>query len=229
MSPPRVRLVEGRIQRRARWIFMETRRLTVRQRRGCVIWLCRDDGHCGGGRRWLFAADGVEVGKPRRRGEGLGDRSSRPLARPAARRRQSSRRSCARASELREGPHVIGWALGSPPRRCTRCCVAMAAHGCVRPRRARRSSLRTARPGELLHVDIKKLGRILRARPPRHRRPHEASRGQAGWQYLFVAIDDASRLGFAAVYPDETADSALAFLDDSSASTPATGSASSGS
>ena len=34
----------------------------------------------------------------------------------------------------------------------------------------------------------------------------------AGWQYVFVAIDDASRLGFARIYPDETADSALAFL-----------------
>ena len=37
---------------------------------------------------------------------------------------------------------------------------------------------------------------------------------RAGWQYLYVAIDDHSRLGFAAVYPDETADSALAFLDE---------------
>jgi TorA maturation chaperone TorD len=40
------------------------------------------------------------------------------------------------------------------------------------------------------------------------------AKGKAGWQYLFVAIDDASRLGFASLYPDETADSALAFLDE---------------
>jgi transposase InsO family protein len=37
------------------------------------------------------------------------------------------------------------------------------------------------------------------------------SRG-AGWQYVFAAIDDATRLGFARIYPDESADSALAFL-----------------
>jgi len=40
------------------------------------------------------------------------------------------------------------------------------------------------------------------------------AQGKAGWQHLFVAIDDHSRLGFARVYPDETADSALAFLDE---------------
>jgi hypothetical protein len=67
------------------------------------------------------------------------------------------------------------------------------------------------RPGELLHVDVKKLGRIIK---PSHRVTgdrRDRNRG-AGWQYVFVAIDDASRLGFARIYPDETADSALAFL-----------------
>ena len=67
------------------------------------------------------------------------------------------------------------------------------------------------RPGELVHVDVKKLGRIVK---PSHRvtgdRRHR-SRG-AGWQHVFVAIDDATRLGFARLFPDESADSALAFL-----------------
>ena len=61
-----------------------------------------------------------------------------------------------------------------------------------------------ARPGELVHVDIKKLGRIMR---PGHRVTGDRSqraKGKAGWQYLYVAIDDHSRLGFAAVHPDET-------------------------
>jgi transposase InsO family protein len=68
-------------------------------------------------------------------------------------------------------------------------------------------------PGELVHVDIKKLGRVVL---PGHRVTGDRSRrarGRAGWQHLFVAIDDHSRLGFASVYPDETSDSALAFLD----------------
>src|SRR5579884_1146960 len=40
------------------------------------------------------------------------------------------------------------------------------------------------------------------------------AQGRAGWQYLFVAIDDATRLAFARLYPDEIAASALAFLTD---------------
>ena len=68
------------------------------------------------------------------------------------------------------------------------------------------------RPGELLHVDVKKLGRIL---APGHRVTGDRSKraqGRAGWQYLFVAIDDATRLACAGIYPDETAASAIAFL-----------------
>ena len=70
------------------------------------------------------------------------------------------------------------------------------------------------RPGELVHVDIKKLGRIIR---PGHRVTGDRrgqAKGKAGWQYLYVAIDDHSRLGFARVFSDESADSALAFLGE---------------
>jgi transposase InsO family protein len=69
------------------------------------------------------------------------------------------------------------------------------------------------RPGELVHVEAKRLGRII---APGHRVTGDRSRraaGKAGWQYLFVAIDDARRLGFTALYPEESTDSALAFLD----------------
>ena len=68
-------------------------------------------------------------------------------------------------------------------------------------------------PGELVHVDIKKLGRIV---TPGHRITGDRrgrAKGKAGWQYLYVAIDDHSRIGFASVYPDETAESAISFLD----------------
>jgi transposase InsO family protein len=116
-------------------------------------------------------------------------------------------------AELREGPHVIGWALGI---------AASTVHAVLRRHgrsrlvvRAREQVVRYERaaPGELVHVDVKKLGRIVK---PGHRVTGDRSRraaGRAGWQYLFVAIDDYSRLGFASVYPDETADSALDFLD----------------
>jgi hypothetical protein len=89
-------------------------------------------------------------------------------------------------------------------------------NGCsrLRPRQPRGEIVRyqRERPGELLHVDIKKLGRIIR---PGHRVTGDRSsraKGLAGWQYLFVAIDDATRLAFAQLYPDETAASAIAFL-----------------
>jgi len=83
-------------------------------------------------------------------------------------------------------------------------------------RQAREQVVRYERssPGELVHVDCKKLGRILR---PGHRVTGDRrgrAKGKAGWQHLFVAIDDYSRLGFASVYPDETAASATAFLEE---------------
>ena len=69
-------------------------------------------------------------------------------------------------------------------------------------------------PGELLHFDIKKLARIER---PGHRitgdRQRDHSRG-AGWEYLHIAIDDHSRLAFAALHPDESTASALCFLHE---------------
>jgi transposase InsO family protein len=67
------------------------------------------------------------------------------------------------------------------------------------------------RPGELVHVDVKKLGRIGR---PGHRvngdrRTH--SRG-VGWEYVHVAIDDATRLVYVEVLEDEKAVTAVGFL-----------------
>jgi len=68
-----------------------------------------------------------------------------------------------------------------------------------------------ARPGELLHVDIKKLGRIagLGHRITGDRR-HRA-RG-IGWEYVHVAIDDCSRLSYAEVLRDERGETVAAFL-----------------
>ena len=72
-----------------------------------------------------------------------------------------------------------------------------------------------ARPGELLHIDAKRLGRI---RPGiiGHRitgdRTVRGIRGRTGWECLHVAIDDASRVAYAELFPDETAASAVQFL-----------------
>jgi transposase InsO family protein len=68
-----------------------------------------------------------------------------------------------------------------------------------------------ARPGDLLHLDIKKLGRIAR---PSHRVTGDRrdSVRRIGWEYVHVAIDDHSRIAFSAIFPDEKQNSAVAFL-----------------
>jgi transposase InsO family protein len=117
-------------------------------------------------------------------------------------------------AELQEGPHVIGWALGLA---ASTVHAVLRRHGrsrlVVRAPREEIVRYERAAPGELVHVDIKKLSRIVR---PGHRVTDDRSRRAqgAGWLYLYVAIDDHSRLGFAAVHSDETADSALRFLDE---------------
>jgi transposase InsO family protein len=67
------------------------------------------------------------------------------------------------------------------------------------------------RPGDLVHFDIKRLARIRR---PGHRVTgdrRKESRG-IGWEYLHVAIDDHSRIGFAAILPDQSHQSAMRFF-----------------
>ena len=87
----------------------------------------------------------------------------------------------------------------------------------ARPARARAAvRYERSRPGELVHIDVKKLGRIeggagkrVADGTPRYRR-HAARRGRQprgtiGWEYVHVAVDDYSRLAYAEVLPDEKA------------------------
>ena len=68
-----------------------------------------------------------------------------------------------------------------------------------------------AAPGDLLHLDIKKLGRIERPshRVTGNRRDHVK---RAGWEYVHVAIDDHSRIAYSSVYPDQKRSSVVAAL-----------------
>jgi transposase InsO family protein len=82
-----------------------------------------------------------------------------------------------------------------------------------------------ARPGELVHVDVKKLGRIqggagkrmtggiTRNRSPRRRDAAGVDRCVIGWDAVHVAVDDATRLAYAEVLPDEKAHTSVAFLE----------------
>jgi transposase InsO family protein len=78
-----------------------------------------------------------------------------------------------------------------------------------------------SRPGELVHIDVKKLGRIQggaghRVTGRRHLNPtrgtHTVRRRTVGWEFCHVAIDDFSRLAYVEVLDDERATSAIAFL-----------------
>jgi transposase InsO family protein len=70
-------------------------------------------------------------------------------------------------------------------------------------------------PGELVHVDIKKLGRVPDGGGwrihGRHQRPGH-KRGP-GWDFVHAAVDDHSRLAYAEIHPDERADTCVAFWD----------------
>ena len=80
------------------------------------------------------------------------------------------------------------------------------------------------RPGELVHIDVKKLGRIqggagkrVRDGLRQHYNPQRTDaagvrRHTVGWEYVHIAIDDATRLAYAEVLPDEKAITAVAFL-----------------
>ena len=81
-----------------------------------------------------------------------------------------------------------------------------------------------SRPGELVHIDVKKLGRIrggagkritggiTRNRSPRRRDLEGIDRCIIGWDYVHVAVDDYSRLAYAEVLPNERAATAIGFL-----------------
>jgi transposase InsO family protein len=68
-------------------------------------------------------------------------------------------------------------------------------------------------PGEMIHIDIKKLGRFDRVghRITGDRTGQSNSRG-IGWEFVHVCIDDASRIAFSQIMPDEKKESATAFL-----------------
>jgi transposase InsO family protein len=76
-------------------------------------------------------------------------------------------------------------------------------------------------PGELIHVDVKRLGRILRPghrvtgdrrSRARHTRGALRGRGVAGWEFVHVCVDDATRLAYVEVLGDERAPTCVAFL-----------------
>jgi transposase InsO family protein len=162
-------------------------------------------------RKWLarYEAEGSA---------GLHDRSSVPLT--VANRTEERRiEAIAALRRLRltgaEIAELLGMALSTVSGILTR--IGMGKLGRLGLEPAQRYE--RERPGELLHIDVKKLGRIARpghrmlggqsarARPGYHRQAN-----QLGWEFVHVAIDDATRLAYVEVLNDEKALTAIGFL-----------------
>ncbi len=155
---------------------------------------------------------------------GLEDRSSTPRRRPHALPAKQIHRILRARRRTGDGPHRLGPMLGHP--RSTVYGV-LRRHGCSRLSDADRSTripirYERGRPGELLHMDVKKQPRI----PPGggHRmlgRSSETRRkryeGKIGHDFLHVAVDDHSRVAFVQVHPDEKGCTTARFLLDAAA------------
>jgi transposase InsO family protein len=152
---------------------------------------------------------------------GLLDRSSAPR-RVANRTDERRLEAIAALRRLRfTGPEiaeVLGMALSTVSGVLTR--IGMGKLGRLGLEPAQRYE--RGRPGELIHIDIKKLGRIAggaghrmtgRRRDTGRCTDREGVRRlQVGWEFVHVAIDDCTRLAYAEVLPDEKATTAIAFL-----------------
>jgi transposase InsO family protein len=163
------------------------------------------------------------VGRYRQAGDsGLVDRSSAP--RRVANRTPADRvEAIVKLRKLRftaaEIAETLGMALSTVSGILTACGMGRLGRiGLEQPVRYERS-----RPGELVHVDVKKLGRIqrgaghrIRGGPQHYNRKVTDAAGKVrktvGWEYVHIAIDDYSRLAYAEVLADEKAVTIVGFL-----------------
>lgn len=142
----------------------------------------------------------------------LADRACTP-------RRQPRRLSVAAEQEILQwrehlaaGPLVIAAAVGRPPSTVGKVLRRAGRSRLPRPVRDPRVRYERANPGELLHVDTKKLGRFFQVgKRILGDGVHRSAR--AGWQHLHVAIDDHSRIAYCELLASERKDDCCAFLE----------------
>jgi transposase InsO family protein len=145
-------------------------------------------------------------------GEPLTDRSSRPHQHPhatpaAVQLRVKVLRQRDRLT-LKEIATALAISRATVARVVARCGWSRL-HGLDVPPTSRRYE--RAQPGELVHLDVKKLARIVRAGHRISGDRRDTVRG-AGWQYAHMAIDDHSRVGYGEMLPDERGGTAAGFL-----------------
>ena len=142
----------------------------------------------------------------------LEDRSSTAHSIPGRTPREVEEAVCA-LRELRFSGVRIAEVLGMSERTVR---AVLARHGVSKlpPVDAEEPKNRYERPtpGELVHIDVKKLGRIEREGHRIHGDRTRRSRG-AGWEFVHVAVDDCTRLAYAEVLADERTDTVCGFLE----------------
>ena len=160
--------------------------------------------------------------------DGMADRSSRPLHQPALTQRRMVRRIVHLRRSKGLGPAMIAGRLGMHASTVHRVLRREGLPRLADTDRATREPIRRyewPRPGDLVHVDIKKLGNIPDGGGARihgqligqaHRRDTATTRGKGykpviGYSYVHTAIDDHSRLAYSEVLPDQTGLTAARF------------------
>jgi len=144
---------------------------------------------------------------------GMADRSSRPRCSPRATAKAVADRIVALRRQRFTARHIASVVAVSP---------ATVSRVLARAGLSRLKDLEPAEPvrryerdepGDMIHIDIKKLGRFDRVdhRITGNRTGQSLSRG-IGWEFVHVCIDDASRVAFSRILPDERKESAVAFL-----------------
>src|SRR5262245_2625356 len=146
--------------------------------------------------------------------EGLHDRSSRPLSSPS----QTSSATCTAVEALRRQRRTgqqIAAELGISPATVSRILRRLGLNrlSALEPAEPVRRYERD-HPGDMIHIDIKKLGRFNKIGHRIVGRSGPARTRGAGWEYVHVAVDDHSRVAFAEVMPSERKRSAIAFLKE---------------
>jgi transposase InsO family protein len=146
--------------------------------------------------------------------EALRDRSSRPLSSPS----QTPPVTCAAVEALRRQRYTgqqIANELGLSPATVSRILRRLGLNrlSALEPAEPVRRYERE-HPGEMIHIDIKKLGRFNKIGHRIRGRSEENRTRGAGWEYVHVAIDDHSRVAFAMVMSSEKKRSAIAFLKE---------------
>ena len=149
---------------------------------------------------------------------GLEDRSSRPKSCPHATLVAVAADVLAQRRKHREGPLDLGRRCGVSARTVSRILARAGTPRLwdldpvtgarIRASRTTDHRYERAAPGDMIHVDVKKLGRIpagggWRVTRPQTAANHRSSDRQLGFDYVHVAVDDHSRLAYADVLPDE--------------------------